>query len=367
MTYLERIMNGEDLGIVPENEQTPELCLEAVRCQSLNLRFVARKTEEMCRTAVMQEGWNLRYVPRNFRTYGLCMTAVQKSGKGSDALAALVGEPEGFWYSALPWVPAKHKDEAMIIAALNVYGQALEYIEKTKRTPKFCEIAVKEDPVALRYVPLQLKTFEMIKEAVSRCGRTLRYVPFRYRTPEICEIAVEQDYTAIFEVPLKLRSKKMCAYVIRKDPMALQFAPRKMLNEKFCLKVLRQRGEAIKYIPRFKVTEKMCETAVKQSPFALKGVPVFMKSPGLCRMALENAGDDAERVKKLFPKNYLDIDGNLVSDEQLEKSFLALQECKKTILENEKNRNKKSVDEQGKDNGEKINDANQKKTCDKNK
>ena len=60
-------------------EQTPELCLEAVKRDGWALKFVKEQTDEICLAAVKEDAWALEFV---------------KNKTPEIYLAALIGNPE---------------------------------------------------------------------------------------------------------------------------------------------------------------------------------------------------------------------------------------------------------------------------------
>jgi hypothetical protein len=66
--------SGEALRYV--KNQTPELCLEALRQDGYSIRYVKNQTPELCLEAVKKNGRALRYV--NTQTEEMCMIAVRQ-------------------------------------------------------------------------------------------------------------------------------------------------------------------------------------------------------------------------------------------------------------------------------------------------
>ena len=56
--------NGEYIKYVKEQEQTPELCLEAVKQNGWALQFVKNQTYDVCLEAIRQNGLALRFASR---------------------------------------------------------------------------------------------------------------------------------------------------------------------------------------------------------------------------------------------------------------------------------------------------------------
>jgi hypothetical protein len=60
-----------------QGQQTPELCLAAVKYEGWNLAFVVDLTSEICLEAVKNCGDALRFVPGNLKTLELCLEAIK--------------------------------------------------------------------------------------------------------------------------------------------------------------------------------------------------------------------------------------------------------------------------------------------------
>lgn len=111
--------------------------------------------------AVQENGECLILVPLRFRTYELCLAAVQAPG-----------------IEMMLYVPDEHK------------------------TYELCLAAVKNDPFALRDVPLEHRTLELCTASLqSQGGSSLQHVPIHFRTYDFCVEAVKQHSSALQYVP----------------------------------------------------------------------------------------------------------------------------------------------------------------------
>ena len=97
------------------------------------LQFVKEQTPEICMIAVKQNGWALRYVEE--QTPEICMAAVQQNGL------------------ALKYV--KEQTPEICMAAVQRNGYALRYVKE--QTPELCAEAVKNDSDAWGLVAEDLK------------------------------------------------------------------------------------------------------------------------------------------------------------------------------------------------------------------
>ena len=76
--------HGLDLQYIKEQEQTPELCMTAVRQNGRALEFVKEQTPELCMAAVRQAGYALDYVKE--QTPEVCLGAVRQNGRALDVV-----------------------------------------------------------------------------------------------------------------------------------------------------------------------------------------------------------------------------------------------------------------------------------------
>ena len=68
--------SARNLKILP---QTRDLCLHAVNCNGIALRYIREQDYELCMAAVKQDGMALQYVLQE-QTFELCMAAVDQDG-----------------------------------------------------------------------------------------------------------------------------------------------------------------------------------------------------------------------------------------------------------------------------------------------
>jgi hypothetical protein len=123
--------------------QTPEICLAAVRYNGCLLEFVKEQTREICMTAVHKDPYALQFVKN--QTDAICMVAVCRN------------------------------------------GYTLRYVRK--QTYELCEAAVHQTWMALRWVKEQ--TPELCLIAVRQCWQAIADV--NVQTPRLCEEALRQS------------------------------------------------------------------------------------------------------------------------------------------------------------------------------
>ena len=83
---LERMVIDQHCGdvLLYVKEQTPEICLKAVKQNGLALYFVKEQTPEICLAAVKQNGYAVEFVEK--QTYEICEAAVNQNCWAADYL-----------------------------------------------------------------------------------------------------------------------------------------------------------------------------------------------------------------------------------------------------------------------------------------
>jgi hypothetical protein len=107
-------IENKSLKFLKKEEQTEEICLEAVKQDGKALQYVKKQTEEICLEAVKQNGRALQYVKK--QTEEICLEAVKQNGR------------------ALQFV--KEQTEQMCLEAVKQNINALDFVEK--QTEEIC-------------------------------------------------------------------------------------------------------------------------------------------------------------------------------------------------------------------------------------
>ena len=108
-----------------ENWNDYNYCLEAVKRNGYNIKYVKEQTKEMCLEAVKQNGYNIKYVKE--QTNELCLEAVKQNGK------------------ALYYV--KEQTKEICLEAVKEYGYALQYVKE--QTPELIHLMRKNNIVII--------------------------------------------------------------------------------------------------------------------------------------------------------------------------------------------------------------------------
>lgn len=114
-------------------------------------------------------------------------------------------------------------------------GLLLHYIKE--QTGELCEIAVKQNGMAIKDVQEELLTYKLYKSAVQNTGLALKYI--KNQTQELCQLAVENFVDAFEFVEPEFLTPELCKYAVKSD------------------------GTLIKYIKN--QTYELCELAIEQT------------------------------------------------------------------------------------------------------
>jgi hypothetical protein len=120
--------HGKKIGIA--NNQTLQICIEAVKQNGLALQFVAHefRTTEVCHIAVDQNALALKYAPN--QTNDMCLSAVKRNG------------------ITLQWVNTQTLN--MCIESIQQDGRNIRYVRN--KTPEMCIEALKQTGLAAEFI-----------------------------------------------------------------------------------------------------------------------------------------------------------------------------------------------------------------------
>ena len=202
--------NGNALQYIPNNLRTFKICEAAVKENGRAFHYVLadKMTFQeyliICNIAVKHNGAILQFVPKDFRTYEICMSAVQKNASAlQNVLADKMTSQEYFIICGIAvekdaftlrnvLVDKMTSQEYLIICnkAVQNNADALYYVLNDKMTSQeyfiICSIAVEKDAFALKYVLADKMTSQeyliICNKAVKKNADALYYVPKDYRS-----------------------------------------------------------------------------------------------------------------------------------------------------------------------------------------
>lgn len=209
--------NPDNLKYV--KDQTRTVCYEAIKKKPDTLQYVWNQTDDICLLAVMTDGLTLRYVLN--QTDEICLAAVKQN-------------PEAIMFV---W----KQTYAIKDACLRRNGMMLRYI--TFPTDYFIELAVKQNPDAIVFVEDPSDTLvdyaleknprliDVVEQTDDRRDKVLELCPsciayIHEPSTTECIRAVSDSGLNIVNVPLKYRTKSVYFYAVKVDPGAIDYAIR---------------------------------------------------------------------------------------------------------------------------------------------
>ncbi|HWS28307.1 MAG TPA: DUF4116 domain-containing protein [Xanthomonadales bacterium] len=207
---LEVLRDGLALRNIPQDEQTPELCLAAVQRNGLALEYAGHKSEEICARALAQNGLALEFVG-DAPTPQQIEIALRQNGL------------------ALKFLPARSAEQCLLAVQHN--GMALRLLTPQEKTPAICRAALRQCGEALPYVPASLRTTEMYVLAVGNSVKAMGMIRPSERSLEVCTAAIDHDPMALAWVPDELRSVELCLRAVEKWSGAQQYVPAAIFSE----------------------------------------------------------------------------------------------------------------------------------------
>ena len=268
---MEAVKNKCCLGYI--KDKTPELCETALKVFPFNFEFIENQTPELCLDTIMKDPYTLKCV--RDQTYELCIAAITKDPYTLQCV--------------------KNKTPELCLAALNIMGSGTSYSAPLQfidnQTTEMCLISVTKNPRALIYVHEQ--TPEICLAAVSSIVYSydnespdipiLAHV--KKQSYEICLAAVKRDACSIQFV--QHQTPDICLEAVSQDGKMLKFVHDKTLE--ICLAAVNQNGSALKYVPIEYRTPELYMNAVRTNPNSLKYVKYDCRTPELCAIALKGS------------------------------------------------------------------------------
>ena len=338
---------GCNMCDVPEVEQTPEFCMEAVRISGHNLSGVKPEvlSPELCEVAVRNAGRSLEHVPIDFRTEHLCDLAVRQDPYAIAYVPAELVTAElvsfvshavqrglpllkwredlqltavticGFHIDCLTnrfdFRPSDSLSMRVLLAAVRQNGLALRFISSATQTldSELQLLAVQQNGLALEFVdrhPISRERtlpYDVCLAAVRQNGLALQYVSLSAQTLELQLLAVQQNGLALLYVGRRHISSEqtlpydVCLAAVRQNGLALQYVCSSAQTLELQLLAVQQNGLALEFVDRYPISREqtlpydVCVAAVRQNGLALRSVrSIDSQTPELQLLAVQQNG-----------------------------------------------------------------------------
>ena len=163
------LTNGDPiLQHLPQEQQTYDVILTAIKADSKNIWFVKNRTPELWAVAVKTDPFIIKSMREEDLTVELSLIAVK-----------LVGHLVEF---------VKHRTPEICIAAVRQYGSAIQFLSASERTPIVCKEAVIQNPWVMFLLSDEERTLELYKLAMNRNKRFDKWILCDYRESLLKEL-----------------------------------------------------------------------------------------------------------------------------------------------------------------------------------
>lgn len=218
-------------------------------------------------------------------------------------------------------ISKEFQTEAMVLQACSQNGLMLRYASKKRITADICEIAVKQNGLALQYVPeaiIHSKDSawykDLCKQAVQSHGGALRFVPASFITRKMVDKAVSYRYSyeryqrmstpVLAYVPPEFLTPEICMKAVIGNPLSLQYVPKEFLNPIICEKATVGDSRSLRFVPQKYKTQEMCMSCFAESVEAFPYIPKKYLTIEMCISVISsdyfrfNLSDRAIEIKQ---------------------------------------------------------------------
>ncbi len=194
-------------------------------------------------------------------------------------------------------IPKTSQTYDLLLQVCSNDGMALGLAAQRMITPKLCEIAVRQNGLALAFFPQKIidgkgmKWYaEMCERAVSNNGTAIQYVPAELISKDLAIKAImsydsedpDLEFPIAF-IPNDLLSKELLEKSIEKSPLSIKDIPVRRISKILSRKAVLGDWHALEFIPSRFIDEELVEMALRQDPMAIQFIPREMLNASLCQ------------------------------------------------------------------------------------
>lgn len=207
--------DGYSIRFVPKQYITDALLKLALKTDGSVIRYIDNQSEEMCLDAIKILPKAIKYVKEP--TYEMCYAAIKKDGN------ALIDIPQDMYTTV------------MVRMAIKNAPSIIRILPERFRTEAYYLFAVKCDGLALNYVPEKFRTAEVVEEAIKQNGLSIANLTdpsYQLKMDAIKQTGLALKYMS------KGQTKELALEAVKQNPDAIQFVRKEFM--KCCLDEVRK-------------------------------------------------------------------------------------------------------------------------------
>lgn len=159
-----------------------------------------------------------------------------------------------------------------IVKELKTNGMLLQKVPKKEQTPEICEIAIKQNPLALKFASRKCLNSNICLIAVKNNAKAFQYVPNQFITKKMSELAVEAYPKFLNKLPENFKTSEICMNAVKKDVKNLSYVSYENICELFndkieidlIKKIVSYDPSWFKYMPNRPDVRKLCIEYMKK-------------------------------------------------------------------------------------------------------
>ena len=252
--------NGNLLKYI--DNQTSEICINAVKNRSEALKYVKEQTTEICIASVQNHGNALAYVKN--QTPEICLAAVTarcrsnilhlvKDQTPEICIAAVSNSSDisPFDLESVKIFTPMETYKEICINSVKKHGRSLNLVKKQYLDQdsyrEICTEAIK-NYCNFNVLSNEDKTFDICMIAVSKCGDNLKYINSKTEMYiELCIIAVKNSINAFYYVDQNIEGIDLvCLEAVKKNGLLLKLV--KNQSKEICLEAVKQNPLALQFV-----------------------------------------------------------------------------------------------------------------------
>lgn len=341
------------------DNQTYEMCYNAIKSDATVIRYAKVLSQELCDYAYSVDKNAFKHIPSGFRSYEMCLDAVQYNGMFLDdvpkvhmnneiAFVAILNKSSAIKFVLNPTEEMCYlslKDNALNIAHIDnptdemyllAAAQNPYYYQKIKDKSiiddKICLIRTNPESIA----DMPDAPYEYYVEAVKKSWKCMKYMPEKYQTEEFC-IPIVTNNPEVMEFIIN-QTPLLCDIAVSKNGLSLKHIHFNNITETLCYSAVLSVAIALEFVPEEFQTELVIYTALNKNVNCFKHI--ITKTIELCEYSFNKDKYVFSQIVEFFPEGLSDqmvnaaLERNGMFISHLKETQQTIERCKIAIKAN---------------------------------